>query len=715
MFLRPENETAEAKASNVAREERIAQLRGSIGESPSEANADRWMELAEILLWHGHYRETKDLLSPLAHGRFDPEITFKARQLVAGNHYRHDQYDLASRQYHTNIAYATDADRADWIAEAEDGIAWVLIDVGHYSTGEFEEAEKIFSKNMPFHREKRDWGKECMALYGLSRAYAGMGHYGRAIELAEESIEALKRNGGEYLLQLPILQLANIYRDRGKFDEALPIFEAAIAAADRSQDPYIQVLTGLGYGLCLKYLLRVDEAVEIWRLALACAKECDFPRLAHELCNRLAIVMAENGEYQEAYQYQLACQKQGNRVGVMASALHNQQMLLREQMHQSAQLETNLTSLRAGIEASLDGIFVLDINPDSFERDDPYVKFANAAAAGMLGHSAEEINHVLIRAYWKTDSADELIAESLTVFDSGEPRTLDPIQLEFPERVSGWYSVKIAKVPTGVVWTISDVTERHAMQREIVAQRDRLKETNARLVALDRDKSDMLGVAAHDLRSPIGNIRSLCELISMGGPESADLIHTIEDIADSLLHLIKNILDVEKIERGEVELALTKLELASMVGHVAENFMAEAAQKKIDLHMELPDRPMYALADESAVARILQNLISNAIKFSPPGCPVAVRAHEIGSKVRIEIEDHGAGITDGDRQKLFGKFARLSARPTGGESSTGLGLSIVKRLVDAQNGSVGCDSVPGQGATFWVEFPAPAAPVEVAA
>ena len=115
--------------------------------------------------------------------------------------------------------------------------------------------------------------------------------------------------------------------------------------------------------------------------------------------------------------------------------------------------------------------------------------------------------------------------------------------------------------------------------------------------------------------------------------------------------------------------------------------------------------PPGALVDITAFQRVVENLLSNAVKFSPPGSTVEIRTLSCEAFVRVEVVDQGPGISPVDREQLFGKFVRLSARPTGGESSSGLGLSIVKHLVMSMNGRVGCDSIPGHGANFWVDFP----------
>jgi signal transduction histidine kinase len=111
------------------------------------------------------------------------------------------------------------------------------------------------------------------------------------------------------------------------------------------------------------------------------------------------------------------------------------------------------------------------------------------------------------------------------------------------------------------------------------------------------------------------------------------------------------------------------------------------------------------MADPLRLRQVMDNLISNAVKFSPPGSVVRVRASRQDAAWRIEVQDQGPGITPKDRQRLFQDFARLSAAPTGGEKSVGLGLAITRRVVKAHGGQIGVDSEPGRGATFWFTAP----------
>ena len=145
----------------------------------------------------------------------------------------------------------------------------------------------------------------------------------------------------------------------------------------------------------------------------------------------------------------------------------------------------------------------------------------------------------------------------------------------------------------------------------------------------------------------------------------------------------------------------------SVVKYVVDDYRTRAEAKNITLHLENTDEAK-VFADESMTMQVLENLISNAVKYSPKGKNIFVRVLSPSSSfARVEVQDEGPGISSEDMQKLFGKFVRLSAHPTGDEHSTGLGLSIVKKMVEAMHGRVWCESELGQGAKFIVELPTP--------
>jgi two-component system, sensor histidine kinase and response regulator len=235
-----------------------------------------------------------------------------------------------------------------------------------------------------------------------------------------------------------------------------------------------------------------------------------------------------------------------------------------------------------------------------------------------------------------------------------------------------------------------------------------LKHARQRLRELNDEKNEFMGIVAHDLRSPLGTINGFAELLledaTMARPEIEDSIRRIRETATRMAEMVQNLLDANRIERGEMALKLAPSDLGALVAAVVEAQRPRALAKNQTLRFQGPTGPVPALIDPSVTVQVIENLVSNAVKYSPPGKNIFVWLLQPAKAIRCEVRDEGPGLSAEDQTKLFGKFARLSAKPTGGEHSTGLGLSIVKKLVEAMNGRVWCESEPGRGATFIVEF-----------
>jgi two-component system sensor histidine kinase/response regulator len=238
-----------------------------------------------------------------------------------------------------------------------------------------------------------------------------------------------------------------------------------------------------------------------------------------------------------------------------------------------------------------------------------------------------------------------------------------------------------------------------------------LKLTRQRLREMNDEKNEFMGIVAHDLRSPLGAIAGYAELMleepELERGEVETHLRRIREAATRMAEMIRNLLDANRIERGEMSPQLENVDLAQALTSVVEAYRARAGAKQQWLKFENQNGPVMAIADPTQVIQVLENLVSNAVKYSPPGREVLVRVGNRDCLARCEVQDQGPGLSADDQKKLFGKFARLSARPTGGEHATGLGLSIVKRMVEAMHGRVWCESAPGQGAKFIVTLPTP--------
>lgn len=239
---------------------------------------------------------------------------------------------------------------------------------------------------------------------------------------------------------------------------------------------------------------------------------------------------------------------------------------------------------------------------------------------------------------------------------------------------------------------------------------DKVKERTARLIELNAEKNEFLGIVAHDLKNPLANIKMFTDLMNkdvetLSKEEIKEYTGDVLTEAERMFTLITNLLDVNKIERG-FKANPIRLDLTSITEAVADNYRQRAEQKSLILHFEAKAPQANVMADEVATMQVVENLVSNAVKYSPNGenKHIWVRVVPADKAFRVEVQDEGPGLSPEDKEKLFGHFARLSAQPTGGEHSTGLGLSIVKKMVEAMNGKIWVESEKGKGATFIVEL-----------
>lgn len=251
------------------------------------------------------------------------------------------------------------------------------------------------------------------------------------------------------------------------------------------------------------------------------------------------------------------------------------------------------------------------------------------------------------------------------------------------------------------------VEERTAQLHE---SNEELKKAYHRVLELNQEKNEFLGIAAHDLKNPLTAISSFAEILKtdsdLDKEQFDDFLNEIIKASGRMFSIVKNLLDVNAIEQGKLNVKMTSVSVRLIIDEMLAQFSEALQKKKMEIIEYFQIENPEILADFNIALQVIQNIISNAIKFSQPQKKIyiTVRESEI-NKIEISIKDEGPGFTENDKKKLFQKFAKLSARPTGGEHSTGLGLSIVKKLVEMMGGSIRLESEQGKGADFILTFP----------
>ncbi len=273
------------------------------------------------------------------------------------------------------------------------------------------------------------------------------------------------------------------------------------------------------------------------------------------------------------------------------------------------------------------------------------------------------------------------------------------------------YRLRVANIRHQRNLLAAQVQERTA---EIASQSRQLVAQNKLLTELNQEKDDLIAIVAHDLRSPLNQIKGLIGIIntadkglSAGTRENVDLIGKS---MDRLRTMITRILDINVIESGQVNLQPETFDLNELLQGLCTNFTPLAVNKQVALVFKPAPEAVLLLQDKNYTIQVIENIISNAIKFTARGTAVYVKVRIRDQRAEIMVRDQGPGISAKDKKLLFSKYKKLAARPTAGEESTGIGLSIVKKYVTAMQGKVWCEDNPDKGITFIISFRLPEQP-----
>jgi signal transduction histidine kinase len=234
---------------------------------------------------------------------------------------------------------------------------------------------------------------------------------------------------------------------------------------------------------------------------------------------------------------------------------------------------------------------------------------------------------------------------------------------------------------------------------------------NRNLKALNEEKNKFIGIAAHDLRSPVSGIYSLSDLLideykNNVHPKVLELLNLIRTMSNNTLVVLKNLLDVSKIESGKVELKLKTQDYISFIKKQIFLNQILARHKNITISLQSRTDSIITDFDNHYLSEVIDNLLSNAIKYSYNNSEIIVKiSFPENKQILTEVIDKGQGIPEAEQQRLFNYFQKTSTRPTGGETSTGLGLAIAKQIITLHDGEIGVKSVLDQGSNFFFTLP----------
>lgn len=519
----------------------------------------------------------------------------------------------------------------------------------------------------------------------LANIHSSQKEFSKALEMSEYALTLRKGLGDPRLLISSFMELGIIQQAAGKTDDALRSFLSADSIADRVNDPTTQAELTIG-------LAEILSAEGKWPEAMAELKTISGN--IHEATNQKLFLRASYLQAQYYYH-----QKD---LGRAAS-------LLRE-VFQSAERSGNV----------------------SFQRDAAFLLaeiYKQQRSAGLMEEYQNryrifsemlqntDFNRQIDRLQFQLEM--EKKEKENEQLKANEARNLVLLkQKRFENLLLIIIIVSIAVIAMLVFWVSRrrrhinlklEQQNSHILRQreEITKQNESLSHSNRVLSDLNQEKNTIMNIVAHDLKSPLNRIKGLSNLMEMEGGLNANqqgYLKLIKESTQSGIDLIIDLLDVNALEEISGAAHYEEVSIGPLLNERAQALQVAAQEKLIDLKVELQFAGPVK-TDRSYVSRIADNLLTNAIKFSPKGSTVWLKSAKDAGMWSLSVRDQGPGFSEDDRKFLFQKFKRLSARPTAGESSNGLGLAIVKTLVDRLKGKIELKSEQGKGSEFVVRLP----------
>lgn len=636
-------------------------------------------------------------------------------------------YELLGMNPAQSLEYAQ---RAKVIAESLNdrrALAHALESVGraYRVEGLYTIAMEYFLAMLRLGEELHDNRVQMLALRRIGQSYSSERNYAAALEYSRKFL-ALSTTLGDTLKRGQALNdIGSIQRELGRSDSALTSLRTAldIAQAYNRQDPYLLSIVLQNIALVHSKRGEYGQARRYFGQALAMERYLDeFVGMSY--CYRgLGRIFVEEKKYSEALVYAetaLALADSYN-IGLEKDAtfallsdihagLGNAALALQYYKRSVALKDSTSGVASAQKAATMERVFQQEKNEkvrallESAHRQEMIIRNAVIAVGILL----VGLSGVLYNRYRLKVRSEERLRQTNGEIQSQQTRLEE--QARRIEEMNSELQENNARLTDTNIELDAANMELHSYIDELSRINSELDARNETLRELHREKNEFLGIVAHDLKNPLASIRLTADMLQrfsakMSDAEKDERLRHISLIVERMMVIITNLLNDNALETGLLAVSITTVNVSEVVAMLVHEYKERATAKSIALHAALPMSPLYAQADSTMLYTVLENLLSNALKFSPPHTSVRLSIEAGDEQCRISVKDEGPGLSDDDRRLLFGKFIRLSARPTGGEHSTGLGLSIVKKMVGAMRGRVWCESELGRGATFIVELP----------
>jgi signal transduction histidine kinase len=618
----------------------------------------------------------------------------------------------------SSLLYATEAFQLASRLGDRRGKAWSAYHQSYalYGQGKYDLAMEKLVATLPEFESIPDTNGIASVLNEVGNIFKRQNRFNEAIEYYRRSLQAFRsiRNNEGSALELSNIGATN--RMAGDFRASFENSIEALGIAERANYEYGVVFAATNIGACYAHWQQYDSALAFYYRALTIAERINNEKYVGQLYYLIGAVYGRQKRFGEAEEY-ITKGLNIAQTGRFAERVKEAYLTYVELYTAKGDFEKALT-YHQRYSTLQDSLFSADVRKNiddlqtriATEKKDKEIRLLQKEQelTSLVRNFLIAAMVLLAMLFWLLVNRYQIKRNSEAQMRVTNDKLLQAnAQLGEANAHLGDANVEITRQMGMLEEQAREIEITNSELQELTI----LQEVkNTQLKELNEEKNEFLGIAAHDLKNPLSGIQSIAEVLMMDESLAVEtrrelLMHVVKS-SERMFELIKNLLDVNAIERGgfQPELKATNIQQIATLAH--EHYVSRAAQKNITITFT-SETTESVRADHAALEQVLDNLVSNAVKYSPHDKQIHTRLRlaEGGMRVRFEVQDEGPGISEQDKSKLFGKFARLSAQPTGGEHSTGLGLSIVKKMVEAMNGDVWCESELGKGATFILELP----------
>lgn len=546
--------------------------------------------------------------------------------------------------------------------------------LGNYyqNRGQLELAYKFFYLAVQINLELGDSAKLAECFNSIGDIFRRQKNFKEANKNYQQSLELARQLQDTILIAENINNYGDVFRDRQDYETAIIHYNKALEL-----DLRIGNVFGItdGYnnlGDVYLYMGNYEEAREYYNRALRLAESVDNQLEIADNLNKLGVVYSRIQDYETALFFSRLAATVSNRIHLTEE--------LMEAHRNMAQIYQHLNRYDKALES--------------------HKLFTQFQDSIMGARSVRQITELQF-LYESEKKDNELI--------------LQEARLETQSLQLKWLATAVLLlIILALVFYRNFLAKQRinkkllVQQEEIQHQKMRLEDKNKLLRRTNDEKNEIIGMVAHDLRAPINQVLSVVNLMefekSSFSYDMRSYHQILEKCTSRMKFMVSEILNIEAIENSSFALDIKPVNLPPIINEEVQNFKLYADKKQLRLVVEIEEPCGCAVVDENIYRNILENLISNAVKYSPGGRAVYINLRNKKSHIVTSVKDDGPGLSEEDMKRVFGKYQKLSAQPTGGEASLGLGLSLVKKFAEAMGGKVWCESEKDRGAEFFVSF-----------